>query len=656
MLNIQIAGSERGKDVDMLKMFSRIKIGSLELKNRLGMSPMGTNGDAACRYTEAAINYFAERAKGGMGLIITGMNACSDKYEAVAKNVLQSVHDAVPLSELVDKVHFSGAKLIVQIGPGLGRLCSDPFSEAYSSSENERFFFPGRKCKVLTVEDIDFLVERMARTAKLCQETGADGVEIHAYGGYLLDQFFTPCWNHRTDEYGGSLENRMRFCLRIIDAIRDACGKDFVLGIKYTVTHEMDIEGTRSIDEGVEMAKVFEKAGLDFLHLDTGCYEVWNKQITTVYEEHGCQLHAARAVRKAVNLPLFIHGKLNDPVLAEKVLNEGLADVILMGHQSLADPYYANKVKSGKLLDIRPCIGCNECLYSSFSHRDKTCAINVCCYHENEYKLTQTSKGGRVLVVGGGPGGMNAAICAAERGFDVSLWERSDKLGGLLLAAGAPTFKQDVMNYARYLERQVLKAGVDVRLLKEAKAEDIIAGRFDHVILAYGAKPIMPPIPGIEKPNVIDAVSALKSGKRPHGNVVVIGGGEVGLEAACHFAQTAAKVYVIEMMPDVLMAAKHSRNNDQALRALVDESGIEVLTSAKVTAINDDGISYIQGEKPFSIGADIIVIAAGFKSVHALFNDLCDRVDDLHLIGDAVSSRKVYYAVHEGYHAVRLMD
>jgi len=639
-----------------LKMFSKVQIGNITLKNRLGMSPMGTNGDAACRYTPAAINYFAERAKGGLGLIITGMNSCTDKYEAVPKNLMQSVHDAVPLSELVDKVHFAGSKLIVQIGPGLGRLCSDPFSEAYSCSENERFFFPGRYCKVLSVEDIDFLVERMARTAKLCQETGADGVEIHGYGGYLIDQFFSECWNKRTDEYGGSLENRMRFCLRIIEAIRNACGKDFVIGVKYTVTHEMDLPGTRKIPEGVEMAKIFEKSGLDFLHLDTGCYEVWNKQITTVYEEHGCQLHAARAVREAVKMPIMIHGKLNDPALAEQVLQENLADVILMGHQSLADPHYANKVKQGRLLDVRPCIGCNECLYSSFSHRDKTCAVNVCCYHEQEYKLTKSEKGGSVLVIGGGPGGMNAALCAAQRGFKVSLWEKSDRLGGLLLAAGAPSFKQDVMSFVRYLERQILKAGVDIKLLKEATAENVAAGNFDHVILACGSEPIIPPIPGVDSSIVVNAVKALKDGKALGRKVVVIGGGEVGLEAACHFAQTADEVYVIEMMKDVLMTAKHSRNNNQALRALVRDSGINVITSARVCSISENGLSYEKDGQRFELEADAVIIAAGFRPDGKLQEALEERVEDLKVIGDAVSSRKVYYAVHEGYHAVRLME
>lgn len=448
-----------------MRAFEAVRIGQVELKNRLGMSPMGTNGDPANRFSPAAINYFAERAKGGLGLIITGMSSCTDKFEPVPKTRLATSHDAEALSELVDKVHFSGAKVFVQIGVGLGRLCSQPESVAYSCSENEMFFFPGQKCKVLSREDIAFLVDRMAHTARLCKEVGADGVEIHGYGGYLLDQFFTPKWNKRTDEYGGSLENRMRFAVEIIHAIREACGKDFTVGIKFTVTHEIDDDELRSIPEGVEMAKIFEREGVDFLHVDTGCYEVWNKQIPTVYEGWGCQLHAVEAVRAAVSLPLLIHGKLNHPSLAEEVFEKGLADVILMGHQSLADPEYAKKLKQGRVLDIRPCIGCNECLYSSFSHRDKTCAVNVCCYHEEEYKLESSPKDESVLVIGGGPGGMNAALCAAMRGYKVSLWEKTDTLGGLLLAAGAPDFKKDVMAFARYLERQILKNGVDVRLM-----------------------------------------------------------------------------------------------------------------------------------------------------------------------------------------------
>lgn len=639
-----------------MRAFEAVRIGQVELKNRLGMSPMGTNGDPANRFSPAAINYFAERAKGGLGLIITGMSSCTDKFEPVPKTRLATSHDAEALSELVDKVHFSGAKVFVQIGVGLGRLCSQPESAAYSCSENEMFFFPGQKCKVLSREDIAFLVDRMAHTARLCKEVGADGVEIHGYGGYLLDQFFTPKWNKRTDEYGGSLENRMRFAVEIIHAIREACGKDFTVGIKFTVTHEIDDDELRSIPEGVEMAKIFEREGVDFLHVDTGCYEVWNKQIPTVYEGWGCQLHAVEAVRAAVSLPLLIHGKLNHPSLAEEVFEKGLADVILMGHQSLADPEYAKKLKQGRVLDIRPCIGCNECLYSSFSHRDKTCAVNVCCYHEEEYKLESSPKDESVLVIGGGPGGMNAALCAAMRGYKVSLWEKTDTLGGLLLAAGAPDFKKDVMAFARYLERQILKNGVDVRLMKEATAEEVISKNFDHVILACGAKPFVPPIPGAELPNVCDAVSALKFGIPEARNVVVIGGGEVGLEAACWFAKSAEKVTVIEMLDDILKLAKHSRNNNQALRALVRDSGVEVITSAKVTSIEADRVNFETGGTSRSTASDVVIVAAGFKVDNTLEKQLAGKVNDLKVIGDAVSPRKVYYAVHEGYHAVRLMD
>lgn len=636
-------------------LFTKGKIGNLTIKNRIGMSPMGTIGDAGGRYTPSSIEYFTERAKGGMGLIITGLNSCTEKFENRPRNLLEKPHHAVPLSELVDKVHFAGAKIIVQIGPGLGRLAyTDPDTIPYSCSDSDLYFYPDKKCKILTKDDIKFLVERMAVTASLAKATGADGVELHGYGGYLMDQFHSTKWNWRTDEYGGSLENRLRFSVEIISAIKDACGSDFVVGMKYTPDQCM--EGMRELQEGVEMAKIFEEAGCDFLHLDTGNYDVWNKQITTVYEKPGCQVYVAEAVRKAVKIPIIVQGKLNDPMLAEKVLQDGIADYILMGHQSLADPYWAKKVKEGNLFDIRPCIGCNECLYSSFSHRDKTCAVNVCCYHEAEYKLQPTKKGGSVLVIGGGPGGMNAALCAAERGFKVQLWEKTDKLGGMLNAAGAPSFKQDVLKFVKYLERQIIKQGVEIHFLKEATAKNVISGNFDHVVLACGAKEIIPPIVGIDKPIVHTAINALNAPAPVGKDVVVIGGGLVGCEVACSCAETAENVTIIEMLDGILKTAKHSRNNDQALRAMVKERGINIIASAKVVEIGDDEVVYEKDGEKLSVKADAVIISAGFRPDRSLEEALEDEVKDLQVIGDAVSARKVYDAVHEGYHYIRLLD
>ena len=509
------------------------------------------------------------------------------------------------------------------------------------------------KCKPFAVEDIHYLADKVGYSASLAKMSGADAVELHAYGGYLLDQFQSSKWNTRTDEYGGSLENRIRFTLECIQAIRSNVGPDFPILVKFTPYH--GVEGGRELDEGLEMAKILENAGIDALHVDVGCYEAWYKAISTVYAPEGHQLHIVEAVKNTVSLPVLGQGKLFDPEKAEEVIENGIADYVVLAHQMLADPHWANKVKEGAIEDITPCVGCNECLLAGFSGKHYYCAVNPQCYAEKEYALPKpdgTSK--KVLVIGGGPGGMSAAMTAAKRGFDVELWEKTGRLGGNLWAAGTPTFKHDVLRLITYMERQIHKLGVNVRLLKEATAEEVAAGQFDKVILAAGSTPVMPPIPGIEY--AASANAYLTAQKKPGKKVVVIGGGLVGCEAAAYMKETADEVTIIEMLDDILATADHCLNNDQALRAMLAERNIPAICSAKVTRITPDSVTYIKDGKEASIDCDTVMIAAGYRANNQLEEALEGFVKDLTVIGDAEAPRKILTAVHEGYHAIRVME
>lgn len=638
----------------MSKLFEKTQIGSMKLKNRIVMGPMGTTGEADGAYNIDAINYFMERAKGGTGLIITGANVVSTKYEPRPCTELSNFHHVERLNMLIDRCHHFGAKVCVQLSPGLGRQqFTDPFTPPYSAGDCPAFWFPQLKCKPFAVEDIHYLADKVGYSASLAKMSGADAVELHAYGGYLLDQFQSSKWNTRTDEYGGSLENRMRFTLECIQAIRSNVGPDFPILVKFTPYH--GVEGGRELDEGLEMAKILENAGIDALHVDVGCYEAWYKAISTVYAPEGHQLHIVEAVKNTVSLPVLGQGKLFDPEKAEEVIENGIADYVVLAHQMLADPHWANKVKEGAIEDITPCVGCNECLLAGFSGKHYYCAVNPQCYAEKEYALPKpdgTSK--KVLVIGGGPGGMSAAMTAAKRGFDVELWEKTGRLGGNLWAAGTPTFKHDVLRLITYMERQIHKLGVNVRLLKEATAEEVAAGQFDKVILAAGSTPVMPPIPGIEY--AASANAYLTAQKKPGKKVVVIGGGLVGCEAAAYMKETADEVTIIEMLDDILATADHCLNNDQALRAMLAERNIPAICSAKVTRITPDSVTYVKDGKEASIDCDTVMIAAGYRANNQLEEALEGFVKDLTVIGDAEAPRKILTAVHEGYHAIRVME
>ena len=635
-------------------LFDEIAIGNVKIKNRIAMAPMGTTSDGDGGYSVRSIRYFEERAKGGTGLIITGMNAACTEFEKYTCSRLDDFHHVNRLTVLCEHVHQYGAKLCVQLGPGGGRQAiADPFTPPHSASAIPAFWYPNLTCIPFTIDEIKLIVDKVGYSASLAKNAGADMVEIHGYGSYLIDQFLSSMWNKRTDEYGGDLRGRMKFALDIISSIQSYCGKDFPIIMKYTPWHT--IPGGRELSEGLEMAEIFEEAGVAALHLDKGCYEVWYKQIPTVYEEEGCQLDVVEAVKAHVKLPIIAQGKLNNPTLAAQVVGDEIADMIALGHQSLADPNWANKVKAGRTFDIVPCIGCNECLHSGRKGRNYVCAVNPQCHHEDDFALPPATEKKSVLVVGGGPGGMQAAITAAERGFDVELWEASDKLGGLLLAAGAPVFKNDVRKYVEYAIRKTHSLNIDVKLNRKAVPEDILAGNYDRVIIATGASSFIPPIPGVDKPHVYTSTDVLVGEKKAEGKVVVIGGGLVGCEVALHCKQSLEDVIIIEILDDILAIADHCPNNDMSLRNQLKIHEIDILAKSKVVSINDDSIVYETDGKEHNIPCDTVIIASGYRSNNELENELKGKTNIYTVVGDANQPGKIIDATRDSYQSIRLL-
>lgn len=637
----------------MKNIFQTSKINSMKLKNRMYMAPMGTQTNPDGSFSDRSIRYYEERAKGGFGLIITGANQVTTKYEAKACNILDTPQSFEQLNFLARRIHNYNSRLCVQLTPGLGRMqFTTGDVRPFSASAVDSFWFPEIKCQEFTKEDIQFLIKKMGEGAAKAKAAGVDAVELHGYGGYLMDQFQSELWNKRTDEYGGSLENRMRFSVECVKAIREAVGPNYPILFKFTPVH--GVEGGREIEEGIAMANILEDAGVDALHVDVGCYEAWYKAINTVYEAPRTQLDVAYEIKKNVSIPVMSQGKMQNPEDTIFALENDMADYIGLGHMAISDPYWVNKVRNNTPDDIRPCIGCNECLYAGFTGKILHCAVNPQAFQEDYSPLTKADEKKKVLVVGAGPGGMVAAITAKKRGHDVDLWEKRNVMGGLLRAAGGPKFKLDVEHYRRYLIDQVYKVGVNVSLLKEANEENILSGGYDKVIFATGADPRIPKIDGIDEDFVVGANPILMNEKDYGKNVVILGGGLVGCETACHVAEKADSVTIIETLPEILMTVQHSKNNDQSLRQLMEDLSIDVVTGATVTKFADNQVTYEKDGKDYTISADTVAIAAGYISNESLFNQLDEKID-CDIIGDAIVPDNILKAVHQGYNMARVL-
>ena len=639
-----------------MKLFEEIKIGSMTLKNRVVLAPMGTTTDHTNGFNMRDVNFYAERARGGAGLILTGAVVASTEFEPAPCQKLTSNKDVYMLHMVAERVHMYGAKFGIQLSPGIGRMnWIDPHTPPYSASPCPNYYKPELICREMPTEGVKSLVRAMGESAKLAKAAGVDIIEIHAYGGYLIDQFTSAKWNHRTDEYGGSFENRQRFLMEIVDSVRAACGKDYPIAVKMTLDSVDDEE--RPIEEGLAIAKRLAEKKVDLIHFGRGAYSCRWRMVSSVYQPVGFDLDAADKVRAVIgDIPLMVHGKLNHAEVAEAALQKGTVDLVAIGHGMIADPHWANKVRKNKLDEIVPCIGCGECHFNAMKGRARPCAVNPLCMHENEFELTPAKESKRVLVIGAGPGGMKAAAAAAQRGFDVALWEKNDYMGGIMAAAGAPRFKKDVKDQVEYLIRQVYKNKIDVCLGKTATLEDVKEYNPDFVVVATGANPVVIPVPGYEKPNVSTAVPVLLKQRAVGQRVVVVGGGEVGCELSTELYMQGKDVTMVEILPEILLTTDHFVANDQNIRYLVEHSGVNIMTGTKLTEVLDDGVIMEIGGEKKKIGCDSVVFAAGFRPDHSLYRAIKDAGFEVVQIGDNIKPGKVIDAIHQGYHTIRVLE
>ncbi len=671
-----------------MKLFEPGRIGRLSLKNRIVMAPMLTvlaEPVEEGRLSSRDVDFYVARAKGGVGLIITTVMRLNRRLEAISFGdpVVDSPRCIRWLNDLAEAVHGYGAKVCVQLSPGLGRNQAPnpalPHGGLVSASPLPSFFDPNIICHELTIEEVEQLMKDYEFSAKIVSSAGIDAIEIHAHEGFLTDQFMTALWNKRTDKYGGDLDGRLRFAMELVAAARRGAGVDFPLTFRYGLTHYLD--GGRSIEEGLEIARRLEAAGVDALHIDSGAYENNNWVKPPTSQPPGCMVDLAELAKKIVNIPVITVGKLQYPELAERVLQEGKADFIALGRSLLADPEWANKVKEGRPEDIAPCLGCHEgCLSRVYEGKYASCAVNPACGKERDYTITPAKIKKSVLVIGGGPGGMEAARVAALRGHKVTLWEKGYVLGGNLIPAAAPEFKLDYKLLLDYLITQTAKLSITTKLGQEATPELVQEMNPEVVFIATGAIPITKPSKctqcgicdiskfkptfcyvskilglekGLETGKVVTAVDVLLGKKWVGESVVIIGGGMVGCETGLYLGQKGRKVTIVarhDAMRDMMWV------NAMDIREKLGDASAKILTDTDVLEITD-GCLIIAGEQgdKSTLEADTIVLAGGMKPNTELLEALQDKLPEVYAIGDCVKPRLVLHAIWEGFRTARLI-
>ncbi|MFC2008901.1 FAD-dependent oxidoreductase [Chloroflexota bacterium] len=628
------------------ELFEPGRIGGLELKNRIIMAPMFTH---LCSEDETVndrlVDYYVERARGGCGLV-TVEAAYSRPYPAHLG--LYDDRFIPGLKKLSDAIRREGARACIQINTHRGRADeTDPATASPSIHPKT-----GARARALTTEDIAELTEQFGRAAKRARDSGFDCVMIHGGTGYLISEFLSARINKRTDGYGGDITGRARLALELAEAAKKCAGASYPV-IFRLAAHER-LAGGYGVEEAVAVCKLLEKVGVDAIDITSGVAETQAWNVPYMYMPPACNASLSQAVKAATSIPISTVGKINDPSIAEEVLQHEKADFVTMGRALIADPEFPNKAREGRAGEIRKCIACCRCIETLFGAgaRPVVCAVNPAAGREREFQMAlgPASQKKRVLVVGGGPGGMEAAMVAAQRGHSVALWEKGNELGGQLLLGSKPPGKGEIGTFIEHLGSHLDRLGVEVTLGKEATAQTIGDFGPDAVILAVGSKPLIPKIAGAEekKPIVFDAVLSGKAdlGKR----VVVIGGGSVGCETAHLLADQGKKTTVVEILPKLASDLFYAYGD--LLVKTLEESGVDTFVGVREETITQEGVSIVTKEgKRILVPADSIVIATGSVSNKALFESIKGTVDEIYQIGDCVDVRRIQEATSEGAEA-----
>lgn len=652
-------------------LFTPLSIGKVSIKNRFAMAPMGPLGlgDEQGGFNQRGIDYYTARARGGTGLIITGVTFVDNTIEEHGMpNCPNSTYNPVQFvrtsREMTERVHAYNARIFLQMSGGFGRVTIPTnlgeFPPVAPSPIQHRWL--DKTCRALTVDEIHELVRDFGEGAYNAKRAGFDGVQIHAvHEGYLIDQFAISLFNQRTDEYGGSLENRLRFAREIVEEIKRRCGQDFPVMLRYSpksfikalregaLPGEEFEEKGRDLPEGVEAAKLLVSYGYDALDVDVGSYDAWWWSHPPMYQKKGLYMPYAKLVKGNVDVPVLCAGRMDDPDMAEGAVNDGVCDIISLGRPLLADPDYVNKLRRGERKCIRPCISCQEgCMGRIQEYSMVNCAVNPQAARERVTAYNPVLKAKRVLVIGGGVAGCEAARVLAERGHKPEIMERSDHLGGNLLAAGAPSFKEDDIALVRWYENEMQRLNVPVHFNAPVDPASKLYDEYDAVIVATGATPKKFPLG--ENAPVYTATDALL-GKTPIGErVTVVGGGLVGCETALWLAQEGKHVTIVEAL-DRLMAVNKPlcHANSEMLERLLPFHGVETLVSSSVQKYENGKllVKTPQGEQ--QLDCDTVILSVGFREDRGVFDAWENSAKEIYLLGDAKKVANIMYAVWDAF-------
>lgn len=639
------------------KLFEKGHIGKLELKNRLVMPAMGVNYSTATGEASLQdIEYFKARAKGGIGLIITGITNVDGKAGRACGNQLSAASDGSirSLRELADAVHTYDTKIFGQIhhaGIQTSSRITGYQPEGPSAIASD---VVGEKARELSIEDIKILEKQFVGAAVRLKNAEFDGVEIHAAHGYLISSFLSPYTNKREDEYGGSLENRMRILLNIIYGIKQYCGKDFTISVRLNSTDH--IEGGLEFEEALEIAKILEKSGVDCINLSGGTYESGYTIIEPSSMPQAWKKDYAKTLKQTVDIPVIAVNNIKYPKVAEGLLEEGVSDFVGLARASLADPQWGNKAKAGKDTYIRTCVGCMNCFGQLMKYdRPVTCTVNPELGKEYLYTdlnklIAKTGQGKKLVVIGAGPTGSEAAIVLAKRGYDVTIFDKNDSPGGAIRLGAKPAFKSYFYDYITMLENTMKDLGVDLRFNEEATVDKVKEINPYGVIVAVGGQPQSLSIEGLDDQKLLSYEDILGekidlTGK----NILVVGGGETGLETGEFLADKNNKVTVIEMLDEVGKELEVSTKAMMLKR--FSEKQIPVLTKTTIKKVDGSKakVENLETNEAKDLDFDYVVAAIGVKNNPDYNNQFLDAFENSILIGDARKPRNIVLGTREAY-------